>query len=81
MATVCQALADPSNLVRWRAARFLNELGDQSAVDALRHAVEREAEFDVRAEIMAALERIEGGGETQVPMWLRITQGGVVKPM
>ncbi len=81
MATVCQALADPSNLVRWRAARFLNELGDQSAVDALRHAVEREAEFDVRAEIMAALERIEGGGETQVPMWLRITQGGVAKPM
>jgi len=37
--------------------------------------------FDVRVEMMAALERIEGGGETQIPMWLRITQGGVAKPM
>ncbi len=76
MATMTQALADPSKLVRWRAARFLTELGDDSAVGALKKAVDREAEFDVRIEMMAALERIEGGGETQVPMWQRITQGG-----
>ncbi|PPS44740.1 virulence factor [Chroococcidiopsis sp. TS-821] len=75
IATMCQALADPSKLVRWRAARFLNEMGDQSAIAALRRAVEREAEFDVRIEMLAALERIEGGGETQLPMWQRITQG------
>lgn len=75
MPTMCQALADSSKLVRWRAARFLNEMGDQTAVDALHHAVEIEAEFDVRVEIMAALERIQGGGETQLPMWMRITQG------
>lgn len=81
MATMGQALNDPSKLVRWRAARFLNELGDQTAVDALHLAVEREAEFDVRIEMMAALERIEGGGETQVPMWLRITQGKVAESL
>ncbi|MBW4662039.1 MAG: virulence factor [Drouetiella hepatica Uher 2000/2452] len=75
-ATMGKALADPSKLVRWRAARFLNEMGDLTAVDALRQAIEREAEFDVRVEMMTALERIEGGGDTQLPMWLRITQGG-----
>ena len=71
-ATMCEALTDPSKLVRWRAARFLNEMGDRSAIDALRQAVESEAEFDVRIEMMAAAERIEGGGDTQVPMWQRI---------
>ncbi|KAM3090914.1 virulence factor [Phormidesmis sp. 146-12] len=75
MATMTQALSDSSKLVRWRAARFLNELGDESAVNALQDAEEREVEFDVRTEMMAALERIRGGGETQIPMWQRITQG------
>ncbi len=75
MAMMARSLADPSKLVRWRAARFLNEMGNETAVDALQDAVECEAEFDVRIEIMAALERIQGGGETQVPMWQRITQG------
>jgi len=76
MATMTQALADSSKLVRWRAARFLTELGDASTVDALKEAIDHEAEFDARIEMMAALERIEGGGETQIPMWQRITQGG-----
>jgi len=80
-ATMCQALEDPSKLVRWRAARFLNEMGDQTAIDALHRAVEREAEFDARVEMMAALARIQGGGETQVPMWLRITQGVVAESL
>ena len=74
--TLIQALSDSSKLVRWRAARFLSELGDESAIDALRGAIEQEAEFDVRIEMMAALERIEGGGDAQLPMWMRITQGG-----
>lgn len=77
--TMAKALADSSKLVRWRAARFLTEMGDLTAVDALRQAIEREAEFDVRVEMMTALERIEGGGDTQLPMWLRITQGGEAK--
>lgn len=79
MSTMCQALADSSKLVRWRAARFLNEQGDRTAVDALHQAVENEVEFDVRVEMMAALDRIEGGGETQLPMWMRITQGEATK--
>ncbi len=75
IATMTKALTDPSKLVRWRSARFLNELGDFSALDALHQAVKSETEFDVRIEMMAALERIEGGGSTQLPMWQRITQG------
>jgi HEAT repeat protein len=62
-------------LVRWRAARFLNEIGDQTAVEPLRRAAEREEEFDVRMEIVAAFERIEGGSRTQMPMWMRIARG------
>lgn len=76
IATMCRALEDRSKLVRWRAARFLNEVGDQTAVEPLRRAAEREDEFDVRLEMTAAIERIEGGGETQLPMWMRIAQGG-----
>jgi Virulence factor/Scaffold protein Nfu/NifU N terminal/HEAT repeats len=75
IATMTQALTDPSKLMRWRAARFLNELGDLSAVEALHQAVNSETEFDVRVEMMAALERIEGGGDTLLPMWQRIAQG------
>lgn len=76
IATMGRALEDRSKLVRWRAARFLNEVGDQSALEPLRRAAEREDEFDVRLEMTAAIGRIEGGGETQLPMWMRIAQGG-----
>ncbi len=75
MATMTQALTDSSKLMRWRAARFLNEIGDLGVVEALHQAVKSETEFDVRLEMMAALERIEGGGDTLLPMWQRITQG------
>lgn len=72
---MCEALEAHSKLVRWRAARFLNEIGDQTAVEPLRRAAEREQEFDVRMEIVAAFERIEGGSRTQMPMWMRIARG------
>jgi hypothetical protein len=72
---MCQALEDRSKLVRWRAARFLNEIGDQTAVAPLRCAAEHEGEFDVRMEMVAAIERIEGGGKAQMPMWMRIAHG------
>ncbi|MEM9266370.1 MAG: virulence factor [Cyanobacteria bacterium P01_F01_bin.13] len=75
MATMAEALSDESKLVRWRAARFMTELGDQTVIEALRQAVAEEAEFDVRVEMATALERIEGGGDTQLPMWMRLTQG------
>ena len=75
MGTMCQALNDRSKLVRWRAARFLNEVGDQTVVEPLRRAESRESEFDVRVEMLAAIERIEGGEEAKMPMWMQITKG------
>ncbi len=72
---MCRALADRSPLVRWRAARYLNERGDASALGALDKLVEAEADFGVRAEMAAAIERIRGGGASQVPMWLRLARG------
>lgn len=73
--TMCQVLEDRSKLVRWRAARFLNEVGDQTAVEPLRRVAERESEFDVRVEMLAAIERIEGGEQGKMPMWMRIAKG------
>ena len=72
--TMCRALEDSSKLVRWRAARFLNEMGDETAVEALQKASKCESELDVRLEIEAASERIKGGGERQLPMWMRLSQ-------
>jgi len=73
-ATMIEALSDPSELVRWRAARFLNEIGDHTAVEPLRRAIEQESKFDVKVEMMTALERIEAGANPQMPMWMRLTQ-------
>ena len=73
--TMCQALEDRSKLVRWRAARFLNEVGDQTALEPLQRAEQHESEFDVRVEMLAASDRIQGGGKAQMPMWMRIAKG------
>ncbi len=70
------ALGDASALVRWRAARFLNELGDASAVEPLTQAADAENEFDVRAEMTAAIDRIQAGKASQLPMWMRISNAG-----
>jgi Virulence factor/Scaffold protein Nfu/NifU N terminal/HEAT repeats len=75
MKSMCSALTARSKLVRWRAARFLNEIGDQTALETLHRAAESEEEFDVRMEMVTAIERIEGGGEAQMPMWMRIARG------
>lgn len=66
------ALGDASGLVRWRAARFLNELGDTSATEPLTQAVAAESEFDVRVEMTSAIDRIQAGKASQLPMWMRI---------
>ena len=73
IAAMLTALGDASSLVRWRAARFLNELGDASAIEPLKQAVEAESEFDVRVEMTAAIDRIQAGKATQLPMWMRIS--------
>jgi len=72
---MCQALSDASHLVRWRAARYLNERGDESALEALGAAIATESDFGVRLEMSTASERIQSGGESQVPMWLRLARG------
>jgi len=45
--------------MRWRP--FLNEVGDQAG-GTLQRAQQHESEFDVRVEMLAAIERIEGRG-------------------
>lgn len=50
-----KALEARSKLVRWRAVRFLNEVGDHTALAPLHRAAESEEEFDVRMEIGAAI--------------------------
>ncbi|MGB3766032.1 MAG: hypothetical protein WA947_05695 [Phormidesmis sp.] len=57
-----------------RAGRFLNEVGDRATLPALIKAAEPESEFDVRVEMLAAIDRIESGNASQLPMWMRISQ-------
>jgi len=45
---------------------------DRTAIEPLR----QESKFDVKTEMMTALERIEDGAHTQMPMWMRLTQIG-----
>jgi len=74
MATMVGALKDASGLVRWRAGRFLNEVGDRTTLPSLIEAAEVESEFDVRVEMQAAIDRIQAGKASQLPMWMRISQ-------
>ncbi len=73
IAAMVAALGDTSSLVRWRAARFLNELGDASAIEPLTQAADAESEFDVCVEMTAAIDRIQAGKASQLPMWMRIS--------
>ncbi len=74
ISSMCQALSDRSKLVRWRAARYLNEVGDQTAKAPLRQRAEREEEFEVQMEIVAAIDRIEGNGAAPLPVWMQISR-------
>lgn len=68
---VCKALSDTNKLVRWRAARFLFDIGTDDALPFLEQASD-DPEFEVRLEVQAATERIGGGKETAMPAWKRI---------
>jgi hypothetical protein len=70
---ICRALTDANKLVRWRAARFLTEIGTEEALPHLKNAV-TDSEFEVRLEIEAAIERISGGIQSSVPAWKRIVE-------
>ena len=68
-----KALKDPSKLVRWRAAMFLYEVGDESALPALKEA-ENDPEFEVSLQIKMAIERIEYGEEAKGSVWKQMTE-------
>lgn len=70
---MCQALSDKNKLVRWRAARFLAEVGSASSLPALK-AKQNDSEFEVRLEIETAIQRISGGGLGAAPAWKRIVE-------
>lgn len=68
---MCEALSDSNKLVRWRAARFLFDMGTEQALPSLQEAVDDPA-FEVRLEVQAAIERISGGKDTSMPAWKKI---------
>jgi len=70
---VCQALTDSNKLVRWRAARFLFDLGTNIALPYLEKAA-ADSEFEVRLEIEAAKQRISEGSKGLGPAWKRIIE-------
>ena len=70
---MAETLTDNSALVRWRAARFLFELGDDRALPSLRAARDDQV-FEVRMQIEQAIERIESGARPEGPVWQRMTR-------
>ena len=71
---IAETLTDGSALVRWRAARFLFELGDARSLPGLRAARDDQV-FEVRMQIEQAIERIESGASPEGPVWQRMTRG------
>ncbi len=72
-AAIAETLTDSSALVRWRAARFLFELGDERSLPSLRAARDDQV-FEVRMQIEQAIERIESGARPEGPVWQRMTR-------
>ena len=68
-----EALKDQNKIVRWRAARFLYEAGDETAIPGLREA-QNDTEFEVSMQVQIALERIEGGEEAEGSVWQQMTR-------
>ncbi len=72
-AAMCQALSDPNKLVRWRAARFLNDLGDEQCLPYLESArTSEDSAYEVKLEVEAAIVRILRGGKGSGPAWRRM---------
>lgn len=68
---VCKSLADENKLVRWRACRFLAEVGTKDALPSLQ-SVLNDVEFEVRLEAEAAIDRILKGDKGLAPVWKRM---------
>ncbi|MEK3886100.1 conserved virulence factor C family protein [Bacillus sp. FSL K6-3431] len=73
MTEMSEVLQDKSKIVRWRAAMFLYEVGDDSVLPALRAATD-DPEFEVQLQIKMAIERIEGGEAAQGSVWKQMTE-------
>lgn len=73
MEEMMEALKDESKLVRWRAAMFLYEVGDERAIPALK-AAEDDPEFEVSMQVKLAIARIEGGEEAKGSVWKQMTE-------
>ena len=68
---VCKSLGDENKLVRWRACRFLAEVGTKDALSSLQ-SVLNDVEFEVRLEAEAAIGRILKGDKGLAPVWKRM---------
>ena len=52
---------------------FLYETADESALPALKEAAD-DPEFEVKMQILMAIERIEGGEEAKGSVWKQMTE-------
>lgn len=63
-----EALGDKSPIVRWRAAMFIYETGDEDSLGVLK-AHQHDPQYDVRLQIEMAIARIEEGEEALGSVW------------
>lgn len=72
------ALLDKNKLVRWRAAMFFYEVGDESHLSALKQ-VEDDSEYEVRLQVKMAIARIEQGEEAKGSVWKQMNMARAIK--
>jgi len=72
--SVCKSLGDENKLVRWRACRFLAEVGTEEALSFLQPVLS-DSEYEVRLEAQAAVDRITRGSKGSLPVWKRMHEG------
>lgn len=73
MQEMTRVLKDKNKLVRWRAARYMYEVGDETVIEALKE-IEHDPEFEVSLQAKMAIERIESGGEAEGTVWQQMTR-------
>ncbi|WP_246095005.1 virulence factor [Salinicoccus cyprini] len=66
-------LGDKSPIVRWRAAMFVYEVGDESSLPHL-NAHKDDAQYDVRLQMEMAIARIEQGEAALGSVWKQIQE-------
>jgi len=68
-----EALTDKNKLVRWRAARFLFDVGTEQSIPRLKEAVQ-DKEYEVALQAELALARIESGEEALGTVWQQMNR-------